>query len=1074
MTDNTDNPQKQKANLIKQPKAKPVEAEPQAVETPASQDHDAQGEKKKVVVVKKKVVVKKPASAKPTMARVVAHHEEGLPVPGASPAAPGGDEAAQASPAPAAHVAHVAHIAAHAPAAHAAPAAEKPAPKPAPAGEASPVADRPPQEAGAKPETAESPAGEARSLPPRPQTSQGDRPQETRQPAGYGSSRPSGPAGYGGQRPSSGYGDSRGPGGYNSPRPSGPPASTGGYSGQRPGGYGQGSSTGPSSGSGYQGQRPYPQSSGYQGQGSGGGYNSPRPTGPGGASGGGYGGQRPGGYGQGGGGYSGPPSGGGYGGQRPGGYGQGGGGYGSPRPSGPGGASGGGYGGSPRPGGYQGQGGGYGGAPRPGGYQGQGGGYGGPRPGGPGGPGQGGGYGGAPRPGGYGPGRPGQGGGYGGQRPGGYGAGRPGGPGRPGGGPGNAPMGASKTAPRKPLRGKKPMYTKREEEAEKALQLKKKAEARALAIPKDVDIMETISVSDLAKKMNLKPSELIGKLMKLGVMATMNQKIDAETATILAAEYNCTVHIVSLYDETVIAKKDDIATDLAHRSPIVTVMGHVDHGKTKLLDAIRKTDVVAGEFGGITQHIGAYQVETPKGSITFLDTPGHEAFTKMRARGAQVTDIVILVVAADDGVMPQTKEAIDHAKAAKLPIIVAINKIDLPEANPDRVKTQLSELGLIPEDWGGTTQFCEISALQKKGIPELLDAILLQAEILELTANFDRNAEGKVIESRIDQGRGIVATVIIERGTLKIGDSFVAGIFPGKVRALFDDHGVRIEAAIPSTPVEVIGFEGMPNAGDPFEAVDDEKFAREISGKRQELKKYEESKNVKKVTLDNLYSTIQQGDVQELKVIIKADVQGSVEALKGLLEKLSTPEVRLNVIRSAAGAISEDDVNLASASDAIIIAFNVRPSPKAKLLADQEKVDIRKYNIIYRAEEEIRKAMEGLLAPEFKEHESAKVEVREIFKVPKIGVIAGCFVLEGTVKRNSKVRVIRDSIEVHQGNISSLRRFKDDAKEVAAGYECGIGIADCNDIKEGDIFEVYEMVEIARTLGGSANGRDKA
>ena len=523
-----------------------------------------------------------------------------------------------------------------------------------------------------------------------------------------------------------------------------------------------------------------------------------------------------------------------------------------------------------------------------------------------------------------------------------------------------------------------------------------------------------------------------------------------------------------------IAKIADVESDLKHRSPIVTVMGHVDHGKTKLLDAIRKTDVVAGEFGGITQHIGAYQVETPKGHITFLDTPGHEAFTKMRARGAQVTDIVILVVAANDGVMPQTREAIDHAKAAKLPIIVAINKIDLPEANPDRVKTQLSELGLIPEDWGGTTQFCEISALQKKGISELLDAILLQAEVLELKANYDRRAEGKVIESRIDQGRGIMATVIIERGTLRVGDPFVAGIFPGKVRALLNDKGERIEEAIPSTPVEVVGFEGMPNAGDPFEAVEDEKFAREISAKRQELKKYEEAKNVKKVTLDNLYSTIEAGDVQELKVIIKADVQGSVEALKGLLEKLSTPEVRLNVIRSAAGAITEDDVNLASASDAIVIAFNVRPTPKAKSLADQEKVDIRKYNIIYRAEEEIRKAMEGMLAPELKEQESGKVEVRETFKVPKIGIIAGCFVLEGKVTRSSKVRVIRDSIEIYEGNITSLKRFKDDAKEVVAGYECGIGIEGCNDLKEGDVLEIYDTIEVARTLGGSSNGRDKA
>ena len=416
---------------------------------------------------------------------------------------------------------------------------------------------------------------------------------------------------------------------------------------------------------------------------------------------------------------------------------------------------------------------------------------------------------------------------------------------------------------------------------------------------------------------------------------------------------------------------------------------------------------------------------------------------------------------------------------ARLPIIVAVNKIDLPEANPDRVMSQLSELGLTPEAWGGTTIFCQISALQKRGIPELLDAILLQAEVLELTANYDSRAEAKVVESRVDQGRGIVSTVIVERGTLRIGDSFAAGIYSGKVRALFNDKGERIEEATPSMPVEVIGFEGLPNAGDPFEVVEDEKYARQISMKRQELKKYEESKNVKKVTLDNLYSTIQQGDVQELKVIIKGDVQGSVEALKGLLEKLSTPEVRLNVIRSAAGTISEDDVNMAAASEAIIIAFNVRPSPAAKLLADREKVDIRKYNIIYRAEEEIKKAMEGMLAPELKESEIGQVEVRETFQVPKVGVVAGCFVLEGCVRRNCQVRVIREGVEIHQGKINSLKRFKDDAKEVAAGYECGIGIEGLQDVKAGDTLEIYEMIEIARTLSapadaGKANGRDQA
>jgi translation initiation factor IF-2 len=626
------------------------------------------------------------------------------------------------------------------------------------------------------------------------------------------------------------------------------------------------------------------------------------------------------------------------------------------------------------------------------------------------------------------------------------------------------------------VKAKKPAYQRKEESLEQKLHLqrKKSSAPKANPIPKSIDIMESISVSELARKMNLKPSELIGKLMGLGVMATINQQIDSDTASILANEYGCEVHIVSLYDETLIAKETDLPDDLMPRPPVVTIMGHVDHGKTKLLDAIRKTNVIASEFGGITQHIGAYQVETHKGRITFLDTPGHEAFTKMRARGSQITDIVILVVAANDGVMPQTTEAIDHAKAAGVPIIVAINKVDLPEANPDRVKTQLSEMGLIPEDWGGQTMFCEISALQKLGIDELLDGILLTAEVLELKANYNCRAEGKVIESKIDQGRGIVSTCIIERGTLRAGDSFVAGIYPGKVRALFDDKGKKLLEATPSTPVEVIGFEGIPDAGDPFEVVPDEKVARSFSDKRQELKRSEEAKTVKKVTLDNLYDTIHDGAVQELKVLIKGDVHGSVEALKSSLERLSTKEVRLVVIRSAAGAINESDVDLASASDAIIIGFNVRPIPKAKILADQEKVEIRKYNVIYKAVEEIQHAMEGMLAPEIKEQDIAQAEVREVFKVPKIGAVAGCYVQEGTVKRNAGVRVIRDGVELHSGKISTLKRFKDDAKEVAAGYECGIGLADWTDVKEGDILEIFELIQITRKLSDSKSGRDKA
>ena len=578
--------------------------------------------------------------------------------------------------------------------------------------------------------------------------------------------------------------------------------------------------------------------------------------------------------------------------------------------------------------------------------------------------------------------------------------------------------------------------------------------------------METISVSDLARKMNLKASEIIGKLMSMGMMVTITQSIDADTATLLASEYGCEVHLVSLYDETVIASDEDKEDSMLPRPPIVTVMGHVDHGKTKTLDAIRNSRVAEGEFGGITQSIGAYSVSTEKGKITFLDTPGHEAFTMMRARGAQVTDIVVLVVAADDGVMPQTLEAISHAKDAKVPIIVAVNKVDKPEANPDRVKTQLSEHGLAPEEWGGDTQYVHISALKRQGIDDLLDAILLQAEMLELKATYDCRAEGKLLESRIDQGRGVVSSVVIQRGSLHQGDPFVAGIYSGRVRAMFDDRGRRIQEAGPSMPVEILGIEEMPNAGDPFQVTESEKEARSISTKRQELKRFEDAKAVKKVTLDNLYSTIEQNEIKEFKVIIKADLQGSAEALKTALEKLSTKDIRLVVIHSSAGAINESDVTLASAdSNAIIIGFNVRPTPKAKALADQERVEIRKYNIIYKCVEEIEAAMEGMLQPDTKEQITGSVEVRNTFKVPKIGVIAGCYVTDGVVKRTSMVNLIRDGIVKYSGKITSLKRFKDDAKEVTTGFECGIGLENWQDIQVGDHFEVFEYVEVARKLG---------
>ena len=613
---------------------------------------------------------------------------------------------------------------------------------------------------------------------------------------------------------------------------------------------------------------------------------------------------------------------------------------------------------------------------------------------------------------------------------------------------------------------KKEDYSRKkyEEQKEKIIQFKKKQIEKISPVPKEISIMDVITVSDLARKMNLKASELISKLMGMGMMVTINQQIDSETAAILADEYNCKVNIVSLYDETQIKTEEDKEGDLKLRPPIVTVMGHVDHGKTKLLDAIRTTHVADNEYGGITQHIGAYVVNYGKGKIVFLDTPGHEAFTLMRARGAQVTDIVILVVAADDGVMPQTVEAVNHAKEAGVPIIVAINKIDLPDANPEKVKKQLSDYDLIPEEWGGKTLYVEVSALKKIGIDTLIENILLESEILELRANYSCNAEGKVLESKVDFGRGIVSTVIIERGTLRVGDFFVAGIFPGKVRAMFNDRGGKIKEATPSMPVEILGFTGIPAAGDPFQVTSTEKEARLVGGKRQELKKIEEAGNVKKVTLDNLYDQIKEGEVQELKVIIKGDVHGSVEALQTALEKLSTDEVKLSVIHASAGAINEGDIMLASASNALVIGFHVRPTASAQALAEKEKIEIKKYNIIYEAVDDIKAAMEGMLAPELHEEVIGSAEVRNTFKIPKIGTIAGCYVTTGKIKRGVHAHIIREGIEVFNGKIASLKRFKDDTKEVEAGYECGIGIEAFHDIKVGDVIEAFEVHEIAKKL----------
>ncbi|MCQ2604348.1 MAG: translation initiation factor IF-2 [Spirochaetia bacterium] len=602
------------------------------------------------------------------------------------------------------------------------------------------------------------------------------------------------------------------------------------------------------------------------------------------------------------------------------------------------------------------------------------------------------------------------------------------------------------------------------EEIEKNFQIKKKDVQKANPVPKSIDIMEVITVAELAKKLNLKASEVITKFISMGMMVTINQQVDAASAEIIASEYDCKVNIVSLYEQTIVEGEKGDDADIVERPPVVTVMGHVDHGKTHLLDAIRETNVAGGEYGGITQHIGAYKVEVKGRSIVFLDTPGHEAFTQMRARGAQLTDIVVLVVAADDGVMPQTIEAINHAKEAKVPIVVAINKIDLPDANPEKIKQQLAEYELIPEEWGGNTIFCNISAKKKIGIDDLLDNILILADVLELKANPNCRAEGKIIESRVDQGRGMVSTVLIQRGTLKIGDAFVAGVYAGKVRAMFNDKGEKIESAGPATPVEILGFTGLPNSGDPFQVTESEKYARHIGEKRQELERIGVAKNVKKVTLDNLYDSIQEGEIQELKVIIKSDVQGSVEALKSTLEKLSTPEIRLHIIHASAGAIVENDVNLAAASNAIIVGFHVRPTSKAQVLAEQEKVEIKKYNIIYDAVEDIKRAMEGLLAPELKEELIGTVEVRDIFKVPKVGTIAGAYVTSGKVKRNAIAHLYREEIELFNGKIISLKRFKDDAKEVEKGFECGIGLENYNDIQIGDILEVFEIKEIAKKL----------
>lgn len=578
--------------------------------------------------------------------------------------------------------------------------------------------------------------------------------------------------------------------------------------------------------------------------------------------------------------------------------------------------------------------------------------------------------------------------------------------------------------------------------------------------PTYVEIGESINVQEFSKLIKREVNEVIKALFMLGVMVTINQDIDFDTAQLIGDNFGVEVgQKAPEEDPTEIPEVDDPPEKRVPRPPVITVMGHVDHGKTSLLDAIRKTNVTSREAGGITQHIGAYKVNYQGKQIVFLDTPGHEAFTAMRARGAQVTDVAILVVAADDGVMPQTIEAINHAKAAKVPIIVAINKIDRPGANPDHVKQQLAEHELIPEDWGGDTIMVPVSAHQKTGISDLLEMILLVAEMQELKANPNLPAHGTIIEAQLDKGRGPVATVLVQRGTLHIGDTIIAGTSYGKVRAMINDRGEKVKKALPSTPVEVLGLNDVPAAGDILDSTD-EKTARGVAEKRIAKKKEEEIKLNSKVSLDDLFQRIKEGEIKELNIVVKADVQGTIEALKASLEKIKNDEVKVAVVHAGVGAITESDVMLASAANALIIGFNVRPDANARKAAETEKVDVRTYRVIYDAINDVEAAIKGMLAPKFKEVIQGRVEIRQLITISKLK-IAGCYVVEGKVTNSSKVRVVRDGIVVHEGVIESLRRFKDDVKEVAQGFECGITLEKFSDLKEGDIFEVYDMEEIA-------------
>ena len=593
-----------------------------------------------------------------------------------------------------------------------------------------------------------------------------------------------------------------------------------------------------------------------------------------------------------------------------------------------------------------------------------------------------------------------------------------------------------------------------------------------------IRISEVVSVGDLSREMGVKAGEVIKKLMGMGMMATINQVLDADTATLIASEFEFQVENVafnadSALEEAPVGAAEEEAA-LQSRPPVVTIMGHVDHGKTSLLDAIRSTNVTAQEHGGITQHIGAYHVQVDGRSVTFLDTPGHEAFTAMRARGAKVTDIVVLVVAADDGVMPQTIEAINHARAAEVPIIVAVNKMDRPDANLEKVKKGLSEYGLAAEDWGGDTVFAPVSAKTQEGIPHLLEMLQLQADILELKANPEKLARGTIVEAKLDRGRGPVATVLVQEGTLHVGDAFVCGVFYGKVRAMIDDHGEKVDVAPPSFPVEILGLQGVPLAGDSFVAVADEAKARQVAEFRHNKQRETELVKSSKVSLDELYSQIKAGDVKELRVVLKADVQGSAEAVSEALTRMSTGDVKLKVLHGSVGGITESDILLAAASNAIVIGFNVRPESKGAALAAKEGVDVRLYTIIYEVVADVRAAMEGLLEPTFREQVLGRAEIRQIFNIAGVGTIAGGSVTDGKLARGSLIRLLRDQVVVHEGKLASLKRFKDDVREVASGYECGFSLEGYHDLKQGDVVEAFERIPVIRRIAPTQPGRPEA